>query len=74
MSHIKITGSSGWGECDDCGSYDWEDFKVTVDGKEVLHHEGDGHMGGGIWYDWRYAVTDILTAMGHFVEIDTRDE
>lgn len=70
MPNIKITGREGWSDCDDCGPYDWENINVEVDGKQVLRHSADDHMGGGMWRDWQTAVRDILTAMGHTVEIN----
>lgn len=70
MSDVKITGSQGWGTCEDCGSYDWETFTVEVDGVVVLSHDGDSHLGGGVWHEWEDAVREILTAMGHAVEIE----
>lgn len=73
MSDIKITGTQGWDDCETCGSYDWEKFTVTVDGREVLNHAGDSHLGGGTWYSWEAAVSDILGALGHTVTIDIGD-
>lgn len=70
MAAVSITGRQGWSSCDDCGSYDWEAFTVSVHGKPVLEHTGDGHLGGGGWYAWEDAVREILTAMGHDVVID----
>lgn len=70
VSVVKITGFRGWSDCEDCGSYDWETFTVKVDGSVVLSHDGDGHLGGGVWHEWEDAVVEILTAMGHAVEID----
>ncbi len=68
MADIVIRHSSGWGECDDCGSYDWEAVTVERDGQKLFFHAGDGHLGGGTWYDWREPVRAILTALGHSVE------
>jgi hypothetical protein len=74
MSIIKITGSNGTGNCDDCGFYGWEHYKVIVDGKEILTHDGDDHLGGNMWFNWETAVTDILTAMGYSVSIELEYE
>lgn len=74
MSKITIAGSNGYDECDCCGSFEWETYIVKVDGEVVLDHTGDTHMGGGVWYCWEEAVRDILTAMGHTVEVNIEED
>lgn len=72
---VQIFTTEGSGHCDDCGYYSWETAKVLVDGdKLVLDHTGDDHLGGGRWYDWQDAVREILTALGHEVEIIEVDD
>ena len=70
MADVKITTREGWSICDCCGSYEWEEVSVKVNGREVLDHGGDTHLGGDMWHDWDAAVRAILEAMGHTVEID----
>ena len=72
--NVLITGQEGCDECDDCGSFDWQHYIVAIDGRVILDHMGDGHMGGNVWYGWENAVSDILTAMGHNVCIDIEQE
>lgn len=67
---ITIAGKEGWSTCECCGTYSWERFVVHKDGVPVLDHSGDGHLGGGEWWNWEAAVTDILTALGYSVAID----
>lgn len=45
---IKVVTRSGWSDCDCCGSYDWEDVTVEVDGK-VYDYCQDNHLGGSYW-------------------------
>lgn len=70
MAKILIQGTEGWDTCDDCGSYDYERYVISVDGKEVLIHQGDTHLGGNYWTNWEESVTEILTSLGYEVEID----
>ncbi len=70
MATVKITTREGYSDCECCGSYEWEEASVKVDGREVLDHRGDTHLGGGCWHNWDDAVRAILEAMGHTVEID----
>ena len=73
MSKITIHIDRGDDECDDCGFYEWETARVEQDGKVILSHDGDTHLGGGVWHEWEDAVRDILTALGHEVEIVESD-
>ena len=67
---IRITGTSGCDTCECCGGYSWERYRVELDGKPVLDHRGDGHLGGGEWHSWEDALREILPALGFALEID----
>ncbi len=70
MPKVEIFVNEGYGDCDDCGTYMWEEIKVLKDDEElVLEHRGDDHLGGGVWYEWQPAVAEILTALGFEVKI-----
>lgn len=69
-SKIKIVNKHGYDDCEDCGSYDWEDVNVYLNGNLVLWHTGDNHLGGGVWYEWKDAVSTILTALGYEVDYE----
>jgi hypothetical protein len=70
MALIKITTREGYSHCECCGSYDWEEASVQLNGREILDHRGDTHMGGGCWHEWDTAVKSILEAMGYSVQIE----
>ena len=40
-----------------------------MDGREILEHSGDTHLGGNCWHDWDQALKAVLEAIGHKVEI-----
>lgn len=67
---VKIEYSSGWGDCECCGSYSWEKAIVTLNGREVLNHTGDTHLGGGVWVEWSESLSAILPALGFDIEIE----
>lgn len=67
---IKIVGKRGWSDCEDCGSYTYEDFDVFVEDKLLLQHSGDSHLGGGEWNTWEDALNEILPVLNYSLEID----
>lgn len=69
MANIKVTTREGWSDCECCGSYEWEEVSVIMDGREILEHSGDTHLGGNCWHDWDQALKAVLEAIGHKVEI-----
>jgi hypothetical protein len=70
MSDVHFRIETGWGTCDDCGSYDWSYTTMHVDGHEVRSWNYDGHLGGGIRFDEPEAVMEVLKALGHNVTIE----
>ena len=77
MSNIVIHDYHGYGDCDDCGSYETRTFAVYEDGKRVLADCNDGHFGDGP--EWLPVDGDsallvkVLKALGHEVELKTTD-
>lgn len=72
MAEIIIRVSEGYDTCEDCGMYDYEEVKVSYGDDPdsiIMEHTGDSHLGGGMWYDWKDAVREVLTALGHDVQI-----
>jgi hypothetical protein len=43
---VQVLDSSGWGDCDTCGSYSWRDVEVHFYGRMVWARRGDTHLGG----------------------------
>lgn len=75
MDDIVIKYSSGWDECDDCGSYDYGFVQVLKNEETILDYDWDGHLGGGSSFDdWRTALTMVLKALGYTVTIEEEDE
>lgn len=72
MMRVDIELKTGWDDCETCGSYDWENVVVRVGDKVVLDHRGDSHMGGKMWYEWKDAVREILTALE--IEVEWKEE
>lgn len=66
---VKVIVDSGWSDCEECGSYDFEHVVVEKDGEVVLDHYGDSHLAGDMWYNWTDAVKEILTSLGVDVEV-----
>lgn len=49
MQTVHIDIHKGWGDCEDCGFYDWANFKATFSDGSTLQGDYDGHLGGGNW-------------------------
>lgn len=43
---ITLEYGRGYSDCDDCGSYDWEDLSLYRNGELVKEFSYNGHMGG----------------------------
>jgi hypothetical protein len=73
MAHFLIFKDSGWGTCDDCGSYNWASVKVYEDGSsDVAEYYYDGHLAGGRFNDEDDFAEGLLVAFelsGHSAEI-----
>lgn len=73
MAHFFIFKDDGWGECDDCGSYDWAKVIVYEDGtSESVEYYYDGHLAGGRFQDVDDFAEGIFVGLelaGHTAEI-----
>ena len=59
-----------WYDCDNCGPYRTDYGHVTIDGKQIVHAESDGHFGAGNWEGGLYELFAwALEALGYVVQL-----
>lgn len=46
---VTVELHRGYGDCEDCGMYDYAQVTFSVEGREPLSAGYDGHLGGGTW-------------------------
>jgi len=71
MQTIHIKATTGTGDCEDCGFYDYGHFEITFEDGTMITGSYDGHLGGGPWdgtmrtlYHW------CLAKLGYAVEVE----
>lgn len=45
-NEITLEYDRGYSDCENCGSYDWEDLKVYKNGELIKEFSYNGHFGG----------------------------
>jgi hypothetical protein len=69
MQKVQIQHTRGYGDCEDCGGYDWAHLEVTTGGRTIRAHY-DGHLGGGCWDgEMADAYLWALAMLGYEVEL-----
>lgn len=70
---LKINCTTGYGDCETCGPYDYGNLKVlSKDDKVIYKHSWNNHLGGG--YDPMYEpftlIKEIINKLGYEVEVN----
>lgn len=72
-----ITIHRGYGNCADCGGYEWGYVSVVRNGSELMRKGWDSHLGADIQgpdYDISEFIREVLTAVDVVAEVVETDD